>query len=131
MHWNILFAQAPAAAPSAATPTATTTAAGTAATAGTQTAQTGSPFGLLFPMALFGIIIYFMMIRPQNQQRKKQAALIAALKAGDKVVTASGIHGVVVTVRDATVSIRSHDSKMEVAKSAIVQILDPGTATES
>jgi preprotein translocase subunit YajC len=120
MHWNTLLAQATAAASSATT-----------VAAGTQTPPSGSPFGLMVPMVLVFIVMYFLMIRPQNQQRKKQATLIAALKSGDKVVTASGIIGVVITVKDTTVSLRSADAKMEVTKASVVQILDASAATES
>lgn len=86
---------------------------------------------MFVPMILIFVVMYFLLIRPQNQQRKKLAALAETLKAGDKVVTSSGIHGVVITVKDHTVSIRSHESKIEVAKSSIVQILDGGTTTVS
>lgn len=63
-------------------------------------------------MALIFVVMYFMMIRPQSQQRKKQAQLIEALKSGDKVITSSGIVGTVITVKDTTVSLRSADAKM-------------------
>jgi preprotein translocase subunit YajC len=85
----------------------------------------GSAFGgLLLPMALIFVIMYFMMIRPQSQQRKRQAQLLETLKSGDKVVTASGIVGIVVTVKDKTVSLRSADAKMEVTKASVTEILE-------
>jgi preprotein translocase subunit YajC len=122
MHLNTIFADAIAA------PTATP-----AATIGTQTPPPGLQ-GLLnspLPMiVLFGVMIYFVMIRPQSQQRKKQAALLNALKAGDKVATASGIVGTVITVKDNTVSLRSADAKMEVTKASVTQILESISATE-
>ena len=93
-------------------------------------APQGSPFGMIVPMVLIFVVMYFLMIRPQSQQRKKQAKLLEALKSGDKVVTSSGIVGVVITVKDSTVSLRSADAKMEVTKSSVVQIL-AGDATES
>ena len=82
-------------------------------------------------MALIFVVMYFMMIRPQSQQRKKQAQLLEALKSGDKVITSSGIVGTVITVKDTTVSLRSADAKMEVTKSSVLQILEPSAATES
>jgi preprotein translocase subunit YajC len=94
-------------------------------------AQQGSPFGLLVPMVLVFVVMYFMMIRPQSQQRKAQAKLLETLKSGDKVVTSSGIVGVVITVKDSTVSIRSADAKMEVTKASVVQILESGTTIVS
>ena len=80
---------------------------------------------------LIGVAFYFLFIRPQSLQRKKQAELLNTLKAGDKVVTASGIVGVVITVKDNTVSLRSADAKMEVTKASVTQILEGSTATEA
>jgi preprotein translocase subunit YajC len=82
-------------------------------------------------MVLVFVVMYFMMIRPQSQQRKAQAKLLETLKSGDKVVTSSGIVGVVITVKDSTVSIRSADAKMEVTKASVVQILESGTTIVS
>ena len=93
MHLNEILVLADATVAPAAAPAATS--------AGTSAAQQGSPFGnLLFPMALVFIVMYFLLIRPQNQQRKQQQKLQNALKSGDKVVTSSGIVGVVITVKD-------------------------------
>jgi preprotein translocase subunit YajC len=80
---------------------------------------------------LIGVIFYFILIRPQQQRAKQQAKLIANLKSGDKVVTSSGIIGVVITVKDRTVSLRSMDAKMEVTKSSVTEILEGGDAVES
>ena len=123
MHLNEILVLADATAP------ATTTSA--TAPAGTPAAQQGSPFGLFVPMILIFVVMYFLMIRPQSQQRKAQAKLLEALKSGDKVVTSSGIVGIVITVKDTTVSIRSADAKMEITRASVAQILEAGTATES
>jgi preprotein translocase subunit YajC len=110
---------------------ATASAASAAAPAGTPAAPQGSPLGLFVPMVLIFIVMYFLMIRPQSQQRKAQMKLIEALKAGDKVVTSSGIIGTVISVKDTTVSLRSADAKLEVTKASVVQILEGAAATES
>jgi preprotein translocase subunit YajC len=112
MHLNLLNAFLAQAAAAPAT-----------ATSGQQQA---SPFGIIVPLGLLMIIMYFMMIRPQSQQRKRLAKLLESLKSGDKVVTASGIVGIVITVKDRTVSIRSSDAKMEMTKSSVVEILERG-----
>ena len=83
------------------------------------------------PMILLVIVFYFILIRPQQQRAKQQVKLIASLKSGDKVVTSSGIVGVVITVKDKTVSLRSADAKMEVTKSSVTEILEGGDAVES
>lgn len=83
------------------------------------------------PMVILVIVFYFILIRPQQQRAKQQQKMLAALKAGDKVVTASGIIGVVTSVREKSVSLRSADAKFEVTKSSVTDILDAGTAIES
>ena len=88
----------------------------------------GSP--LIF-IGLMVVMMYFLLIRPQQQQRKKHVQLLAALKSGDKVATAAGIIGIVITVKDKTVSLRSADAKMEVTKSSVTEILEANTPTES
>jgi preprotein translocase subunit YajC len=97
-----------------------------------QTGQPQQPAWMTFaPMILLVIVFYFILIRPQQQRAKQQARLIANLKSGDKVVTSSGIVGVVITVKDQTVSLRSADAKMEVTKSSVTEILEGGNAVES
>ena len=82
-------------------------------------------------MILLVIVFYFILIRPQQQRAKQQVKLIASLKSGDKVVTSGGIIGVVTSVKDRTVSLRSADAKMEVTKSSVTEILEGGDAVES
>ena len=97
-----------------------------------QTGQPQQPVWMTFaPMILLVVVFYFILIRPQQQRAKQQAKLIANLKSGDKVVTASGIIGVVITVKDQTVSLRSADAKMEVTKASVTEILEGGNAAES
>jgi len=83
------------------------------------------------PMVLLVIVFYFVLIRPQQKRAKQQALLISSIKAGDKVVTTSGIVGVVINVKDKTVTLRSFDAKMEVTKSSVTEILEGSTALES
>ncbi|MGA2178405.1 MAG: preprotein translocase subunit YajC [Verrucomicrobiota bacterium] len=97
-----------------------------------QTGQPQQPVWMTFaPMILLVIVFYFILIRPQQQRAKQQVKLIASLKSGDKVVTSSGIVGVVTSVKDRTVSLRSADAKMEVTKSSVTEILEGGDAAES
>ena len=119
MHWNVILADtaAPTAAPA------------TQAATGAPGAPATSPVQQLFAsplifILLIGVMMYFMIFRPQQQRSKQQARLLAALKSGDKVVTSSGIVGVVITVKDKTVSLRSMDAKMEVTKPSITEILE-------
>ena len=69
----------------------------------------GNP--IIMPVVIL-VVFYFLMIRPQQIQRKEQAARVAALQAGDKVVTSSGIHGIVHNVKDHTVVIKVAEGTM-------------------
>lgn len=69
----------------------------------------GSPFVM---MGLMIVMFYFLLIRPQQRQRKEQLARIAALQAGDKVVTTSGIHGIVHNVKEHTVVVKVAEGTM-------------------
>ena len=78
----------------------------------------------MVPLALLVVVFYFALIRPQQKKAKEHAALLKAVRAGDKIVTSSGIVAVVVTVKDKTLTIRSADAKLEITKTAITEILD-------
>ncbi len=117
MHLNTFLAQAaaPAAAPAAG-----------------QTAQPQqSPLFGFLPMILLVVVFYFILIRPQQKRAKALAALVSSIKTGDKVVTAAGIIGTVITVKDKSVTLRSADTKMEVTKSSVTEILEGSAATEA
>lgn len=65
-------------------------------------------------------IFYFLMIRPQQKQQKKLQQMRDALKAGDKVITAGGIFGKIVEVKDDYVVVAINDGvKIRVLKTAV------------
>ena len=82
---------------------------------------------MLLTLGFFMVVMWLLMIRPQQKKAKEHAALLATLKAGDKVVTSGGIMGVVVSVKDRTVALRSADTKIEVVKSAVTEIVERAT----
>lgn len=59
-----------------------------------------SPLLQFVPLLLMGVVFYFLLIRPQQQARKRHAAMVAAVKRGDEVVTAGGLLGKVVRAPD-------------------------------
>ena len=68
-----------------------------------QAAAPGGGMGGFSPMimiALMFVVFYFFLIRPQSKKAKEQANFIDTLKAGDKVILNSGIHGKIVSVND-------------------------------
>ena len=91
---------------------------------------TGPAF--LFQIVAIFAIFYFLLIRPQQQQKKKLEAMIKALKKGDRVLTTGGIYGTVLGIDEGKAVLRiaegqKEDIKVEFAKTAIVQVLAEGT----
>ncbi len=83
-----------------------------------------SPLVSFVPIILIFIIMYFLLFRPQMKRQKEQAAMAASLKTGDRVVTASGIHGMISNVKDGTVIVKVADNvKIEMEKSAITNVV--------
>jgi preprotein translocase subunit YajC len=77
----------------------------------------------LFMMVIVMGIFYVMLILPQQRQRKKTQAMLAALKNGDKVITSSGIYGTVNGIDGETVILKIADQvKIRIARSAIAQV---------
>ena len=78
----------------------------------------------MVPLILLVVVFYFALIRPQQKKAKDHAQLLKTVRPGDKVVTTGGIVGVIVTVKEKTISIRSADAKFEITKSAIAEITE-------
>jgi preprotein translocase subunit YajC len=78
-----------------------------------------SPTPIIYMVCLF-VVFYFLAIRPNSQRQKQQDAMIKAVKTGDKIVTSSGIHGLVSNVKETTVIVKIADSvKIELDKTSI------------
>ena len=80
------------------------------------------------PIILMFVVLYFLMIRPQMRRQKEQKSMMEALAKGDEVVTAGGILGRVVQVKDAYVTIEvASGTEMVVQKNAVTTLLPKGT----
>jgi preprotein translocase subunit YajC len=87
-----------------------------------------SLFVLIAP--LFAIW-YFLVIRPQQQQRRKTQEMLANLKTGDRVLTSGGIYGAIVSFRNGVVQLQiANQVKVDVARSAITGVVTEETAGE-
>jgi preprotein translocase subunit YajC len=99
---------------------------------GTQPNPTAQMMQMLGMFALLGVVFYFLMIRPQQAKAREHAALVQTIKPGDKILTSGGILGVIISVREKSVSIRSADAKLEILKSAVSEIVEKSaSASES
>jgi preprotein translocase subunit YajC len=78
------------------------------------------------PIIIIGAIFYLLIFMPMRKRQKKLEAMIAALRNGDKVITSSGIYGVVAGVKEKTFVLKIADQvKIEVAKNAISGLQGP------
>ena len=75
----------------------------------------------MLPMiVVFGLIFYFLVIRPQQKNAKAHKKLISEIQKGDAVILTSGIHGRVASVSDDTVSVEVADNvKIKVNKDVV------------
>ena len=90
-----------------------------------------SPITQFAPLIFIGVIFYFLLIRPQQKQRKELQKLITSLKTGDKVVTTGGIHGMISNVKERTVLLKiAENVKIEIDKSSVASVTAPSTESE-
>ena len=80
--------------------------------------------GQFVPLILIFVIMYFLLIRPQQKKVKEHQAMIAALRRGDEIVTQGGLIGKITKVKDETeVEVELSDGvKVRVVRSTIAQV---------
>ena len=89
---------------------------------------TGGGFNLLgmLPLILIVVVMYFLMIRPQQKKQKAHQAMISAVKTGDEVVTAGGMYGTIAGVDEKknTVYLKvSNDVKIRIERFSIARVV--------
>jgi preprotein translocase subunit YajC len=101
----------------------------------------GSPLTGFLPILLIIFIFYFIVFRPQAKQRKDLETSLMALKKGDEIITAGGIVGEVVHIREGLkegqpartledrVTIKSGESRLVVERGRIARVVVRGTET--
>src|ERR1700754_2031955 len=89
----------------------------------------------LAPLALIFVVFYFLLIRPQQQARKRHMDMVAALKKGDVVVTSGGLIGKVKSVADDEVRLElAPNVDVRVVRGTIGEVrskTDPAPANDS
>ncbi len=88
-----------------------------------QGGQGGGSEQLIMTLVMFGAIIlimYFLMIRPQQKRQKEHQSMLESLKRGDKIITNAGIHGTITDIDGNTYVIQIADNvKITIEKNAI------------
>jgi preprotein translocase subunit YajC len=99
-----------------------------------QAGGTGIAGGLtnFVPILLIFVIMYFLMIRPQQKKAKEHKAMIAAVRRGDQIITGGGLIGKVSKVSDGEVEIEvAKDVRVKLVRSSIAQVLSKTEPAES
>lgn len=77
-------------------------------------------FQQIIPLVFMFAIFYFLLIRPQQKKAKEHKALLDAMKKGDNVITAGGVHGTITSVDDEIVTLEiANNVNIKIAKSYI------------
>ena len=88
----------------------------------------GSPFDLIIMIGVFFLIIYFIIIRPQNKRTKKQKEMIDALSVGDEVVTNGGVLGKIKNINESFIVLEiDKNTCLTVQKQAVSSLMPKGT----
>jgi preprotein translocase subunit YajC len=94
----------------------------------------GGSAGLIFmaQMVLIFVIFYFLLIRPQSKERRRQAAMLEAIKKGDEIVTNGGIIGTVVHVDQQRLTVRTgENTRVTVDRGRVAHVIDQKGGKES
>jgi preprotein translocase subunit YajC len=95
---------------------------------GAPSGQGANPLAMWMPIILIFVIMYFLILRPQAKRQKEQQKMLESLQKGDEVVTAGGIYGTIVGMKEKdTVVIVEVDKnvKLSVARSSIARKVVP------
>jgi preprotein translocase subunit YajC len=96
-----------------------------------QGAAPGQPGGMInfvILMGLFFAIFYFMLIRPQSKRAKEHRAMLAALAAGDEVVTSGGILGRVTEIGENFITVEVAEGvRLKIQKGQVSGLMPKGT----
>jgi preprotein translocase subunit YajC len=89
----------------------------------------GGNTGLVFLLQLLAImaIFYFLILRPQQQARKKAAEILATIKKGDEITTAGGVVGKVREVKDNLLVVESGTAQLVIERARVVRVGDTAT----
>ena len=83
------------------------------------------------PLIIFGLIFYFLLLRPNSKEKKRRQEQLSSIKKNDRAVTIGGIMGTVVSVKDDEVTLKvdeSSNTKITFIKSAIQRVVSSGPA---
>ena len=96
------------------------------------TGAAGGGLTVLLPLLLIPVL-YLVMIRPQQKRQKQWQSMLGSIKTGDRVTTAGGIRGIILSIKDDSIIVRvaPDNLKLEIAKNAIASVTTQEDASGS
>ena len=85
----------------------------------------GAMLSLVLPLAVFFLLMYFMIMRPQKKEQQRVKNMLAAMEVGDTVVTTSGFYGVLINITEEEVIVEfgnNRNCRIPMRKSAIAEV---------
>ena len=76
----------------------------------------------LWPLLAIGAVVWLLIFAPERKARKKREEMLGALKKGDKVVTAGGLHGQIADVRENEVVLKAGDVRLTFSRSSVQHV---------
>ena len=84
----------------------------------------GGGFGAFLPLILMFAIFYFLLIRPQQKKTKQHKEMLAAVRKGDRIVSAGGLHGVITGIAEDVVTMEiAPKIRVKISRGSIAGIL--------
>jgi preprotein translocase subunit YajC len=90
----------------------------------------GGGMVLLLQFVFIIAIVYFLFIMPQRREQKRHRELLASLRPGMEVVTAGGVVGEIITIKDELVTLKSGDSRIVVERPRIMRLTSAPAAAK-
>ena len=88
----------------------------------------GQGIALAVQFALIVGIMYFLFILPQRREQKRHRELLASLKPGDQIVTAGGLIGEIITIKDESITLKSGDARVVIERARVTRRVTPDPA---
>lgn len=91
-----------------------------------QPAAVAGGMGMMVPMLLILAIFYFMLIRPQQRKEKERRKMIEELRAGARIIFATGIIGEIIEATEKTFKVETaNGTEMEILRSCVQGVVAP------
>jgi preprotein translocase subunit YajC len=85
---------------------------------------------MMLMLPLLFVVMWFMVLGPERKRKKEAQQMLSSLKAGDRIVSIGGVHGVVHSLEERTITVRVDTIRMVLDRSAIARVLRDEVAKE-